>query len=460
MARPSIRPPTEVVSVKGSSTNEGRRTILHVDMDAFYVSVELLRRPELRGRPVVVGGDGSRGVVAAANYEARRYGVFSAMPSSRARRLCPEAVFLPGDHRLYAEISERVHGILREFTPLIEPIALDEAFLDVGGSVRLFGDGVEIGRTIRRRIHDELGLPSSVGVAGNKFLAKLASKAAKPVVTPAGIEEGAGVLEVPPGGELSFLHPLPVRALWGVGPATLAKLDRFAIETVGDLAAMPREVLMAALGRSHGSHLHDLAHAVDDREVESDRETKSIGHEETFARDLADHDSIHAELVRLADAVAGRLRAHDMAARTVTLKLKFADFRGITRSATPGVPLVTSPAMLAAIDPALRRIDVSSGVRLVGISVSNFVEAVEQPSLLDGALASDAASTEAQWTSASRAIDEVRARFGRDAIAPARVVGGGRREVGSSPWGPGSGRAAEADPGPRQDSTPPESPPF
>ena len=430
------------MSAVESAAEGSRRTILHVDMDAFYVSVELLRRPDLRGRPVVVGGDGARGVVAAANYEARRFGVFSAMPSSRARRLCPEAVFLPGDHRLYAETSERVHEILRSFTPVIEPIALDEAFLDVGGSVRLFGSGVDIGRAIRRRIEDELGLPSSVGVAGNKFLAKLASKAAKPLVTPGGVREGAGVLEVPVGGELRFLHPLPVRALWGVGPATLAKLDRFAIETVGDLAAMPREVLTAALGRAHGSHLHDLAHGIDDREVESDRETKSIGHEETFARDLTDHESIRAELVRLADAVAGRLRAHDMAARTVTLKLKFADFRGITRSATPGVPLVTSPALLAAVDPALHRIDVSAGVRLVGISVSNFVEPVEQPSLLDGVVGSDAASTEAQWTTASRAIDEVRARFGRDAITPARVVGDSRREVGSAPWGPGSGTGA------------------
>ena len=417
----------------------GSRVILHVDMDAFYVSVELLRHPELVGRPVVVGGEGARGVVAAASYEARRYGIFSAMPASRARRLCPDAVFLPGDHRLYGETSAAVHEILRSFTPIIEPIALDEAFLDVTGSVRLFGDGTSIGRAIRARILDELRLPCSVGVAGNKFIAKLASKAAKPVPSPSGVRDGVGVLEIVPGRELEFLHPLPVRALWGVGPATLAKLERFAIATVGDLAAMPRDALVAALGRSHGLHLHELALGLDDREVVSDRETKSIGHEETFAHDLTDHDSIRAELVRLGDAVAARLRAHEMAARTVTLKLKFGDFRGITRSATPGVPMITAAALLAAVDPALRRIDVSSGVRLAGISVSNLVAPVEQPSLLDEQVADDPSSTEAQWTSASRAIDEVRARFGSDAIAPARMAGSGRRIVGSSPWGPGSG---------------------
>ncbi|MFN5605203.1 MAG: DNA polymerase IV, partial [Actinomycetes bacterium] len=292
------------------------RTILHVDMDAFYVSVEMRRHPELAGRPVVVGGSGARGVVAAANYEARRYGVFSAMSSSKARRLCPDAVFLAGDHSLYAEVSRQVHGIFADFTPHIEPIALDEAFLDVSGSRNLFGDGTSIGHLIRNRITDELDLPCSVGVAASKFIAKLASKRAKPVVTSTGIQPGPGVLEIAPGTELEFLHPLPIQALWGVGPVTFAKLDRIGVRRVGDLVDLGRDALEVAVGRSAGRHLFELANGIDHRPVESTRDVKSISHEETFAADLTDRESIRIEVVRLADAVATRLRRHGSAART------------------------------------------------------------------------------------------------------------------------------------------------
>ncbi len=289
------------------------RVILHVDMDAFYVSVELRRHPELVGLPVVVGGAGPRGVVAAASYEARRYGVHSALPSSTARQRCPHAVFLPADHQLYASVSAEVHAIFHDVTPLVEPLALDEAFLDVTGSGRLLGDGVTIAGLIRRRTSAELHLPCSVGVAPSKFLAKLASEAAKPRATPQGVRPGRGIVEVRPGGELDFLHPLPVGALWGVGPATLKRLERLGVRTVGELAALDERLVIANLGEAHGRHLHRLAWALDDRPVEPDREAKSIGHEETYPTDRVTRDEVDAELVRLADGVAGRLRSHGLA---------------------------------------------------------------------------------------------------------------------------------------------------
>jgi DNA polymerase IV len=237
------------------------RTILHVDLDAFYASVEVLENPQLEGKPVLVGGTGSRGVVAAASYEARRYGIPSAMPMARARRLCPQAVVLPPRFELYGAKSRAVKEIFAAFTPLIEPIALDEAFLDVTGAVRLFGDGAHIGAAIRARVRGETGLTASVGVARNKLLAKLASDDAKP----------DGMLVVDAGTELAFLHPHPVGRLWGVGPATLKRLERFGVETIGDLAAVPEASLVEALGKAHGHHLHELACGRDDRPVEPDR---------------------------------------------------------------------------------------------------------------------------------------------------------------------------------------------
>ncbi|MEY4361956.1 MAG: polymerase [Actinomycetota bacterium] len=428
------------------------RTILHVDMDAFYVSVEMRRHPELIGRPVVVGGAGNRGVVAAANYEARRFGVFSAMPSSRARRLCPQAVFLSGDHAHYAEVSRQVHEIFGAHTPLVEPIALDEAFLDVTGAVHLFGDGVSIGHRIREAIRRELDLPCSVGVAANKFIAKLASKAAKPRVANGQVTAGPGVLSVEPGRELEFLHPLPVSALWGVGPATLRKLERLSVHTVGDLAGLPDDVVLRSIGQAHGTHLLELARGYDERPVVPEREAKSIGQEETFSHDLHSPDEIRTEMVRLADVVASRLRSHSWAARTVMLKVRFSSFETITRSVTPESPMTTGPAMVAALVPALDSFDPSIGVRLVGVSVANFVEPVEQMSLFDSPTSNtstDVSSLDRRWAPASRAIDEIRERFGQDAISPA----GAARRRRSTPWGPdaevqkkdpGNGPAAES----------------
>jgi DNA polymerase IV len=412
-------------------------------MDAFYVSVELRRRPELVGRPVVVGSSGARGVVAAASYEARRYGIHSAMPGSRARRLCPDAVFLPGDHALYAQVSRDVHEIFRSVSPLVEGIALDEAFLDVTGARRLAGDGVTIAHRLRADIDDRLGLTCCVGVAPNKFLAKLASKAAKPRATPTGVEPGPGVVEVRPGDEIEFLHPLSVRSLWGVGPVTFDKLERLGVRTIGDLAELGEVALVASLGQSHGRHLAALAQAVDDRPVISHRDPKSIGHEETFAQDLHTHGEVMAEVVRLSDAVATRLRHHGVGARTVTLKVRFAGFQTITRSVTLANGLTTGPGIVAAVEPLAAAIDPTPGVRLIGVSASQLGPPIEQLGLFPGAEAGVSApgDVDAAWSGASDALDEIRDRFGDAAIGPASRLD--RRRPGGALWGPGTGHGED-----------------
>ena len=432
-------------------------------MDAFFVAVELRRRPELRGLPVVVGGTGRRGVVAAASYEARRYGVHSAMPSATARRLCPSAVFLPGDHATYSAVSAQVHDHFHAVTPLVEPLALDEAFLDVTGASALLGDGVAIAERLRAAIRDDLDLTCSVGVATNKFIAKLASVDAKPRATPAGIRPGRGVFEVPPGGELAYLHALPVRRLWGVGPATMARLQRMGVDTVGDLAALDPQAVIGALGRAHGQHLVDLANGRDERAVEPEREVKSIGHEETFAHDLHDRADVRREVTRLADAVASRLRAHGIGARTLTLKVRDGGFVTITRATTLAGAVDTAEAIRRAVEPLLDHVDLAAGVRLLGVSASKFGAPAEQlrfDDLTGGGIAGGAGTTPAldragqaaRWHAASRAIDGVRQRFGAAAIGPASSVAmgaDGRRRVrvvrpGAQQWGPDhDGRTVE-----------------
>jgi len=385
-----------------------KRCILHVDLDAFYASVEVLADPTLAGRPVLVGGTGPRGVVAAASYEARRFGVHSAMPMARARRLCPQAVVLPPRFDAYAEVSARVQEIFRAFTPLVEPIALDEAFLDVTGSERLLGPGVEIGAAIRARVREDTGLAASVGIAATKLVAKLASEEAKP----------DGLLVVEPGTELAFLHPLPAGRLWGVGPATLRRLDRFGVQTVGDLAALPEATLVDALGRAAGHALHELAQGRDDRRVEPDREAKSIGQEETFPRDVHDREALRREARQMAERVGGRLRAKGLAGRTVTLKLRYPDFRTITRSATGPEPVAASAEIAALALALLDRVDLGAGVRLLGVSVRNLIPApAHQETLpLDAGEASPVPRT---TEPVQRAVDAVRARFGDGAVGTA-----------------------------------------
>lgn len=410
-------------------------------MDMFYVAVELRRYPELVGKPVVVGGDGARGVVASASYEARRFGVFSAMSSAQARRLCPQAIFLPGDQALYGDVSAQVFDVFFEYTPLVEGLSLDEAFLDVTGAMRLFGSGVEIAHDIRRRVQQETQLTCCVGVASSKFIAKLASKAAKPRPSANSVEPGAGVVEVRPGAELAFLYPLSVSALWGVGPSTLVKLQRLGIATVADLATFDLRTLQTVIGQANAEHLHELANGRDDRAVVASSKAKSIGHEETFTDDVYTRDGIHAHLVRLTDAVARRCRAAGLSPRTCTLKIKFADFRMVTRSRTSPVPLSTAPAMLRLVESALDEIDLQPGVRLVGLSARNFSEPADQPSLFDanlfneGVHSAQAADLDAVWRNATSAIDEIRERFGTGAIRPASTLHTDR-EPGASPWGP------------------------
>ncbi|MBA2280603.1 MAG: DNA polymerase IV [Acidimicrobiia bacterium] len=396
-------------------------------MDAFFVSCELLRRPELRGKPVVVGGAGARGVVAAASYEARAYGVFSAMPATRARQLCPHATFLDGDHRHYAEVSVRVMQLFRDVTPLVEPLSLDEAFLDVAGAVRLFGEPPAIAHALRDRVLEQEGLTCSVGVAPSKFLAKLASEAAKPKASPQGPVFGPGVVVIPPGGELAFLHPLPVRALWGVGPATQKVFDRLGIRTVGDIAAFDERALVAALGQANGRHLFRLANAIDPRGVDPDLQAKSISHEETFARDHTSLATLRVEAVRMADAVATRLRALGRAGRTVTIKVRFHDFRTITRSTTLPGGVDTGTDVARAAKALLDQIDPSAGVRLLGVAVSGLDDhgAVQLSFGEDG-----------RWAGATAAVDAIRDRFGDAAIVPAAIAGRAPKRRGEQQWGP------------------------
>lgn len=411
-------------------------SILHLDMDAFYVAVEQLDDPTLAGRPVVVGGAGARGVVAAASYEARAYGIHSAMPSTRARRLCPSALFIPGRHGRYGEVSRTVMDVLCSVTPLVEPLSLDEAFLDVSGSRRLFGDGPAIAHLLRARVKDELGLDCSVGVAPRKLTAKLASEAAKPTPSPTGPIPGRGVVVVERAGELAFLHALPVGALWGVGPATRRRLDRFAVRTVGDLAAIPEATLVSALGAANGRHLHALAWARDERPVVVGGRPKSVGHEETYATDRHDHDALARELTRLADAVGARLRKAALAGRTVSIKVRFTDFRTITRSTTVAEAIDTGTAVARAARALLAAVDPSPGVRLLGVSVSSLVEAEDRQLSLEGG------GGDQGWTEATRAVDDVRARFGDAAIGPAALARRGAplrtKQAGDTQWGPGS----------------------
>lgn len=411
---------------------ERRRAILHVDMDAFFASVEALERPELRNKPLIVGGDGARGVVASCSYEARYYGVRSAMPSSKAKRLCPHAIFVSGSYGLYEKYSERMHAVFKRFTPLIEGISLDEAFLDVTGAQRLFGSPEEIAWKIRKQVQEELGLSVCVGVADTKHVAKLASQAAKPKASPKGPIQGKGVLVITPNGAIDFLHKLPVRALWGVGPAAEKRLNSIGVQTVRQLANTPISVLISALGKASAQHLHDLAWNRDDREVEPEREVKSIGHEQTYPKDLFDHDAIHVQLVRLVDAVTLRMRSSGVVGRTIQLKVRFSTFRTITRSRSLPKPTANASAILRTVDELIGRIDLSEGVRLLGVSLSNLEEAVEaeQLQLLNG---------EPLHNELDDTIDEIRKRYGDSSVVPGQLVGSkspGQFVKGERQWGP------------------------
>ncbi len=411
----------------------GALGILHLDMDCFFAAVEVLKDPSLAGRPVVVGGTGPRGVVASASYEARVFGVRSAMPMTTARRLCPRGVFVAGRFEDYVEVSRSLREILRSVTPLVEPVALDEAYLDVTGSARLLGGGQEIATTLRSRVRHELALDCSVGVARSKLLAKLASKAAKPLVEPSGVTPGPGVVVVEEADEIEFLHRRPVRALPGVGPRTAERLARFGVSTVGDLAAVGVDSLVRLLGAAGGRALHELAWARDARPVVAERETRSIGHEETFPADLHDLAELRQHARRSSVRVAARCRASEVVARTITLKVRFADFSTVTRSRTLARPVRSGAELGDVAVDLLGAVELSMGVRLLGVQASGLspaeVSGFDQLSFFTD----EGASRRGRRDDVELAAEEVRRRFGQSALAPAIL--GARRE---RPGPPGS----------------------
>jgi DNA polymerase-4 len=350
--------------------------ILHIDMDAFYASVEERDNPSLVGQPVIVGGSAEgRGVVAAANYEARKFGVHSAMAAARAKQLCPHAVFIKTRMDRYAAVSRQIREIFERFTPLVEPLSLDEAFLDATGSEAIFGPSAEIGRQIKQLIRDELDLVASVGVAPNKFLAKIASDLKKP----------DGFVVVEPGEIQAFLDPLPVGRLWGVGKVTGRVFERLAIRTIGQLRQMPLDTLNKLFGSS-GEHYWQLAHGIDNRRVVPDREAKSISNETTFTEDIVDMEVLRAWLVNLVEQVARRLRQHDLRGRTVELKVRFADFKTISRSLTLMEPTcITQELLEAGVELLTQRLPSRHlPIRLLGFGVSKLDASVNvQQQLFD-----------------------------------------------------------------------------
>jgi DNA polymerase-4 len=382
--------------------------ILHVDMDAFYASVEIRDQPELAGRAVIVGGTSGRGVVLSASYQARVFGVRSAMPVGRAQRMCPHAVFVAPRHRRYAEVSKEVMAVFRSVTPEVEPLALDEAFLDVSGAIRRLGPPAAIGAMIRATIAEQQGITCSVGVASSKFIAKLASTRSKP----------DGLLIVPADGVLEFLHPLPVAALWGVGEQTGQVLARLGLRTVADIAHAPLATLQHELGVAQGSHLAALAWGRDERRVTPHTPEKSIGAEETFATDIDDPERIRRELLKLSGRTAHSLRAGGYAARTVSVKLRLASFKTMTRSRTLSYPTDVAHEIYATACALYESAGLDDGarLRLVGVRVSGLAPA----SGANAQLTFD--DRPVGWREAEQAVDKIASRFGVSAVRPAALV--------------------------------------
>jgi DNA polymerase-4 len=384
--------------------------VLHVDMDAFYASVAIRDHPELRGLPVVVGG-GHRGVVLSATYEARLHGVRSAMPMTRARRMCPHAIVVPPDFTDFEAVSSSVMEMFRSITPLVEPISIDEAFLDVSGSLRRFGSPSEIGEYLRARIHDEQRITCSVGVASSATLAKMASRRAKP----------DGLYVVGRDQVTGFLHPMGVEELYGVGEKTVEQLHRLGLRTVGDLAHTPIDVLRRALGASTGSRLHALSWGVDDRRVTPrrglDEPDKSMGNNETFGRDTDDPAVVQRELLRLSAKVAARLRAAEVYGRTVTLRVRFSDFTTITRSRTLRDATNLTPEIYATAADLYAALGLQRArIRLVGVRVEGLVDATRATrQLVLGERLHG-------WEDAEKAVDRAVLRFGKQAVRPATLL--------------------------------------
>ncbi|EMY33607.1 DNA-directed DNA polymerase [Arthrobacter crystallopoietes BAB-32] len=399
----------------GSQQRE--RIIMHVDMDAFFVSVELLEQPALLGTPVIVGSPTGRSVVLSASYEARKFGVRSAMPMARARQLCPQAAVIPPHHGKYQDASSRIMEIFRTITPDVEQLSVDEAFLDITGAVRRLGQPLEIGRLIRRTIRREIGIPATVGIASSKFVAKIASTHAKP----------DGLLQIPAERTVQFLHTLPVDALWGVGAKTSAVLARQGIRTVAELASTPEPALKRLLG-AVGEHVHRLAWGIDDRSVTPERVEKSIGAEETFAHDVDDTAVLERELLRLAHRTAVRLRSSGLQCRGVALKLRYADFTTLTRSRRLREPADSAHELHTAVVAQLSALGARPmAVRLIGLRA----ELLEPAS---GGYQLSFDGSEDSWRSAEAALDEVNRKYGAGGVLPASLLA--RPDRPESPAGP------------------------
>ncbi|MEI7696563.1 MAG: DNA polymerase IV [Actinomycetes bacterium] len=379
-------------------------SILHVDMDAFFASVAERDNPELKGKAVVIGM-GARGVVSAANYEARKFGIHSAMPVSRARRLAPHAIFLPVDMARYQEVSSHVMEIFESFTPWVEPVSVDEAFLDVSGVQRLLGSPREIATAIRAKVESQEGITCSVGIAPSKFIAKLASQHCKP----------NGMLEITADRILTFLHPLPIQAMWGVGPKTAETLERLGLRTIEDIAKLPRATLIRALGQASGASLYELAWGRDYRDVTPHDAEKSISSAETFPQDLDDPTQILTEFLRLTERSSARLRDKDLFARTVSIKVRFADFTTINRSKTLALPIDGTQEIYEVVKGLYEALRIERArLRLVGVSLENLSSGAPEQMVLG--------ARESGWRQADGAIDRARERFGAGSVRPARLI--------------------------------------
>lgn len=391
--------------------------ILHVDMDAFYASVETLDDPSLRGKPIIVGGVEGRGVVSSASYEARRFGVRSAMPVAQALRLCPAAIVVAPHFPRYLELSSQVMRIFHDVTPLVEPLSIDEAFLDVRGARRLWGSPGTIARTLRRRILEETGLTCSVGVAATKHVAKMASTISKP----------DGLLIIAEPDTAAFLAPRSVRALWGVGPKSAEALEGRGIRTIGDILDTPRAVLDRVMGPAMGERVWQLARGIDVREIQTDRVEKSVGHEETFRVDISDDDTLRTELRRLADRVGARLRKNGWEASTVSIKVRFADFTTITRAQALSDPTAVGQRLGMAAIELFAQLDRPLPVRLVGVRAEKLRPA--------GGGGMPLWDDDREWRRIEGALDGAAERFGSGAVTRATLLGS-RRDVGALPSNP------------------------